>query len=449
MPSFAPTEVGDRLERLAERAPLGLDDPELLWSRGRRRQRRGWAGTAAALVAVAILGAVTVPPAIQRAQVTAAVSPDADLLLPDLVRQPGEWEGAFPSAPGRLVAVGYGTRGGWWSSRGAWWGVSATTGESRFLDLPDAVVDISAGATLSADGRRLAYWFTGDTTAEPVTLENEVPVVGVAVLDLVTGEELRWEVDAPLGMATDGLIWAGDVLWWSGGAYDNGSTPEARSARVAAHTWDLSTGERQDLDGGDPLVRAWLAAATPATDGFLVSGRKGLRLVQDGEVVRKIRPDVTLYQQSSSAPALSPDGTRLAGIHDVDPEVSTGEPDPLLVGKLGGTTTQMEPVDDVETTTVHGWRSDDEVVIETYTGGDTNRVYGASVVDIDTGGVTPLLDFRGNVPDVAADAWSAEVIEAPDAPWAPDPRVVAFVVLLLGWAALKVTQLVRRRRVGA
>jgi hypothetical protein len=77
-----------------------------------------------------------------------------------------------------------------------------------------------------------------------------------------------------------------------------------------------------------------------------------------------------------------------------------------------------------------------------------DRVYGASVVDIETGEVTPLLDFRGNQPRFAADAWSADVVEAPDAPWAPDPRVVALVMFIAAWLAVKVTKLVRRRRAG-
>jgi hypothetical protein len=448
MPSSAPTEVAAQLERLAEQAPRRLDDPELLWSRGRRRHRARLAGTAACLALFAVLGAVAIPPALQRTQGTVAASPSSGLVLPDLVRQPGEYEPAFPEAPGPLVAVGVGTRGGWWSSRNAWWGVSAATGECRFLELPDAVVETSAQAALSADGRRLAYWFTGDTTGDPVAVEDEVPVVGVAVLDLVTGEDVRWRVDAPRGMGTDGLIWAGDVLWWSGGAYHEDSTPTGRSWRVAVHTWDLRTGEREDLDGGNPLVRASLSTAAPTTDGILVTGRRGIRLVQGGEVVRTIRPDVPLHQQSASGPALSPDGARLAGVHDLDPEVFAGEADPLVVGDLGARTAEMNPVGDVETAALHGWRSDDEVVVETYTGGEMDRVYGASVVDIETGEVTPLLDFRGNQPRFAADAWSADVVEAPDAPWAPDPRVVALVMFIAAWLAVKVTKLVRRRRAG-
>lgn len=443
------TQVTERLERLAGQAPLVLADPERLWSQGRRRQRARWAGTAAGLVVLAVLGAVVVPPVIQGSPGLVAGAPDAGLILPDVVRQPGEWERAFPSAPGRLVAVGLGTRGGWWSPRSAWWGVSGETGESRFLELPDSVTSLDTRPALSADGRRLAYWFTGKTTDEPVILEDEHPVVGVAVLDLVTGDAVRWEVDAPRGMRTDGLVWAGDVLWWSGGPYDEGSTPNVRSSTIAVHTWDLSTGERQDLDEGNPLVRASLGTATPTPEGFLVTGRRGIRLVQEGKVTSTISPNVPLHQQSSSGPSLSPDGTLLVGIHDSDPDGFTGEPDPLVVGNLNARATQMNPVGNIETTAVHGWRSVNEVVIETYTGGEFDRVYGASTVDIDTGEVMPLLDFRGNVPSFVYDAWSAEVIEAPDAPWAPDPRLVALSVVILGWVALMVAKRVRRRRGGA
>jgi F-type H+-transporting ATPase subunit delta len=88
------------------------------------------------------------------------------MVLPDVVRQPGGWEPAFPAAPGRLSAVGIGTRSGLWSDRSAVWGVSATTGESRFLDLPDALEELGVVAAVRSTGSDVAR------------LEDEIFAVG-------------------------------------------------------------------------------------------------------------------------------------------------------------------------------------------------------------------------------------------------------------------------------
>lgn len=447
-----PTLVTDRLHRLADQAPSGVSDPDVLWTQGRRRQRARWAGTAACLVVLAVLGAGAVPPALQRTQGLVAVSPDAGLRLPDVIRQPGEWEPAFPSAPGRLVAVGFGTRGGWWSSRNAWWGVSAATGESRFLELSDAVTSIEATPALSADGRRLAYWITGETLGEPLMVHGLAPAVGVAVVDLVTGDVERWRTGTRRGMATYGLAWAGDVLWWAGGDYSEDSTPTQWGSNSATYTWDVGTGEQLENGPFGAVTHDLAGRGGSAPDGLLLPrGRRNVlsHVTGDGTArPRPVRPDVSLASSGAGGPTLSPDGTRLAGTHDLDTGAtrSSDDSNPLVVGEISTTTTEMERVGDVATTAVLGWRSPDEVVIERYAGAGIDFVYGASVVDVDTAEVTPLIDFRGNVPSFAADAWSADVIEAPDAPWAPDPRLLGVAVLVVGTFLVSLFNSVRRRR---
>lgn len=453
MSSSTPTQVADRLDRLAEQAPARLGDPDALWSQGRRRQRTRWAGTAAALVVLAVLGAVAVPSALHRTQDLVAESPDSGLRLPDVIRQPGEWEGAFSGAPGRLVVVGVGSRGGWWSSSGALWGVSTTTGEARFLDLPDAVTSTDATPALSADGRRLAYWFKGETAREPLRIDDQDPAVGVAVMDLETGEVERWDAESDHGLTADGLAWAGDVLWWDGGVYEDGGTATSWGARHQVHTWDVGSGARRDVEKG---ARIWVDVTGPAPAGFLApNGRDGLQLVAGSEPGAAVRPDPALVTQDHSAPAVSPDGSRIAGVHDPDAQDSgeqalVDDPrTPLLVGEVGDGTTEMVPVGDVESTAVLGWRSDDDVVISTYDGEGADVRYSASVVDLDTGDVTQLLDFsnhNGLQLAFAADAWGAELVDAPDAPWAPDPRFVGLVLLVLGTFVVSLVNSVRRRR---
>ncbi len=50
------------------------------------------------------------------------------------------------------------------------------------------------------------------------------------------------------------------------------------------------------------------------------------------------------------------------------------------------------------------------------------------------------------MPSFAAGAWSAEVVPAPRAPFAPDPRQVAFVVGFVLVMGISVRRTVRSRR---
>ena len=245
------THVTDRLERLSDEAPTHLGEPGELWRRGRRRQARQWLAGAASLVVLAVLGGTVAGPVLAPGRVEVATTPGGDLRLPDVIREPGEWEPAFDGPPGPLAAVGIGTRAGLLTTRTAWWGVSGVTGEARFLDLPDAAVGVESPA-LSEDGRRLAYWSTGPTTGEPLIAGDYDPAVGVAVLDLVTGDVRRWDTSTPHGLMTAGLAWAGDVLWWVGGDYATGGTEEERARR--------ELGPRRRAHLGPRLRRASYAA---------------------------------------------------------------------------------------------------------------------------------------------------------------------------------------------
>ena len=443
--SAPPGDVVDRLERLSAHAPTAVAAPDVLWVRGRRRQRRAWVAVAACAVVLAGVGAAVVPPVLRLSDPPVAVSPGSSgLVLPDHVREPGLWEPEFSAAPGPLTAVGVGSRSGWLSTRGAWWGVSGTTGESRFLDLPDASVEIEAMPALSADGTRLAYWVTGETPQtlpDPDALhpDDALPIVGVAVLDLVTGDVRRWATDSPRGKAPVGMAWAGDVLWWSSGDWDEHSTATQGGYVVVNRTWDLSTDERTDLPRSSAGGRLSLAPTAPSPEGFLAATRHGLRSVTARGLEPSIRLDRSLLAQESSMPAIGPGGTRIAGIEQVDPQVVDDAPHRLLVGDLApGGVARLEPAPGIEAHAVLGWQSDRDVVV--LNGRD------ASVVDVGTGARRPLLDFAGNVPEFAGEAWAGDLVDAPDAPFAPDPRLVAFMLGLVLVAGTSVWRSVRRRR---
>jgi hypothetical protein len=443
-------DVADRLERLAAHSPAGGVEPDVVWTRGRRRQRVRWAGTAACLVLLAVLGGVAVPEAVQRTQGLVAVTPDDALVLPDVIRPPGEWEPAFSGEPGRLVAVDVGTRGGWWGSQPALWGVSAVTGESRFLDLPDAAAPAFQPPALSTDGRKLAYWFTDeDVEALPGTREpgtsSPHPPAGVAVVDLATGDIERWNAEVPHGLLTEGLVWSGDVLWWNAGVVETVGENRERF-RYKTYTWDVRTDERRALEKGTPESDLRLREAGPTPDGLLVDDYRRLHLVQGDHVVRTMRLDSEIGT-GYGPPALSPDGARVAAVltFEADFEPFDGDVTPVVVSSAEGGKTDFTRVGDVKSTAVLGWRSANEVVIEAVR--DPFGVHGASVVRTDTSEVAPLVEFRDlQVPAFAADAWTAEVIDAPDAPWAPDPRLLGLAVLVCGTFLVSLWRSIRRRR---
>ena len=137
----APTDVVDRLERLATHAPDRVVDPSALWARGRRRQRRRTASVLAGIVAVGVVATVATPSVLGRTEAPVAASSDR-MVLPDVLRQPGGWESSFAELPQRLSAVGVGRRSGWWSSSAALYGVSAAGREqivARFAAWADEI----------------------------------------------------------------------------------------------------------------------------------------------------------------------------------------------------------------------------------------------------------------------------------------------------------------------
>lgn len=459
----APTgDVVDRLERLAAQAPVATADPGLLWRRGRRRQRRRTTSALVGIAAVGVLATALTPLMLARIDRPVA-SASSQLVLPVVLRSPDGWEPAFPPTPGRLSAVGVGQRSGWFSSSPSLWGVSAVTGESRWLGLADMVSTARTPPQLSADGRRLAYWMTGPTSGEPVVgggaamrggVEQDDPVVGVAVMDLETGEVARWEVESEHGLSVQALVWAGDVLWWQGGPVvplAGGSS----STDVRTHVWDLDTDGRTELGGRDERASVYLAQPGHAPGGFVTLPRsfqlQQVRAAQEPEDLRVELPAGTPTSAGLIDPEVATDGDRVAALMlPSAPEYDYGADKDLLVGTRADGVITLEPVGDIRAQAVLGWRSPTEVVVSSWTGTDGDRVVTSQrawVVDVTTGARTDLLDVEGSGPDsVAADAWAGDVVAAHAAPFAPDPRVVgagAVVVLVLG---LSLWRSVRRRR---
>lgn len=447
----APADVADPLGRLASHAPPGGLDPDALWSRGRRRQGRRTVAALAAVVALAVGGTAIAPDLLARAQRVEPAGSARSMVLPDLIRQPGGWEPAFADVPGRLSAVGVGTRSGLLGDRNALWGVSAVTGQSRWLDLPGALG--LAQPALSADGRRLAYWLatTADVEALGGAGEGAFLADGVAVVDLETGERRTWTVESPSGLWVSGLAWAGDVLWWSAG--EARTTGTALTATGDVHAWDLGA-DGSAARRTQPEGRVSANGVGAAPDGFVEpSSARRLAVVSGAgtSTVGLRLPEATRSGAVVTQPTISPDGALLAALLSPELDTPDGTSLSLLVGPVGSGEVRLEPVAGADAQSLVGWRSPTEVVVASVADSDPGRpgrALRASAVDVTTGDRGDLLEFSGNTPEVAADAWAAPVVPAPDAPFAPDPRLVGAGVLLLGlacWQGLRW----RRRRVGA
>lgn len=455
--SAPPTEVVDRLERLAAHAPVGSGDPDDLWVRGRRHQRRRTASVVAGILAAGVVATAVVPSVLARIDPPVVASSDR-MLLPNVLEAPGGWTPAFDGIPRRLSAVGVGQRAGFWSSSAALWGVSAATGEARWLDLPYAVPTAGADAQLSSDGRRLAYWLTGEVSGEPMSMgatEGDTPVIGLAVMDLESGTVRRWEIESAHGLSVNGLVWAGDVLWWQGGpivAMGGGGT----SADLTTRTWDLVTDERIEVTGRkDSRAAVYLAQPGHAPGGFVTLPRpfRLQHVTADGAPV-SLRMDLPPDAPSTAGlvdAQMATDGERVAAlmIREAAQYDASAAKD-LLVGGVADGTVTLKPVDGLRVQSLLAWRSDREVVASSPTEVDEDGVIRGSrvsVVDVTSGESTEVLEVVGALPvAVAADAWTGDVVGAPDAPFAPDPRLVGAGGTVLLAFCVSIWRDLRRRR---
>ncbi|MCW2794154.1 MAG: hypothetical protein JWO76_3252, partial [Nocardioides sp.] len=135
------TTLHDRLSRLADEAPVALPEPGL-WQRGRRYRRRRRAGTLAIVGAAVLALGVLAGTTWQRSSVDGPQPANSAPALPDRIWSPSPWlEGTDDAGElGQLAAIIDAERGSWIGKSPGLVGVSATTGEYRFLDLPDAAL---------------------------------------------------------------------------------------------------------------------------------------------------------------------------------------------------------------------------------------------------------------------------------------------------------------------
>lgn len=457
------SDLRERLNRLAEGASGDLDAAQL-WTTGRRRHSLRTAAGALAVLLIATvsgLGGATLwsrtattqlPSTSQRTE-----SPWPALTLPDRFVTPTPWlPGTDQAGPiGPLSAVVGGARRSWRglgpATTNGLAGVSARTGEYRFLDLPGYSPSPGRPA-LSADGRRLAYWQSTDASAQ------DNAVTGLAVYDTVSGTVRTHRFDNALGTRADTLVWVGETLWFSSVKITSLAADGSSSGTAAMWQWPMDAVARADETY--PVASA-LNAGTPW--GVVLSDDAPWDYsISDGRSVVRLALD----RDANVPPVFSADGSALAAILQPSPGVMDSEPHDLLVGRLAkpiplgfnltgvdrghlsasaDLTVTLREVPGVKAQEVRGWRDASHVVVERYEQSQARLLS----VDIRTGASTPLSRIatqnRGPGTIVADDAWQGEIV--PASPGAPtDPRwtaaSIAGAVLLGLWG----TRFVRRRR---
>ncbi|WP_172210756.1 hypothetical protein [Nocardioides sp. zg-DK7169] len=416
---------GTRLRDLAEEAPRALPDPAL-WDRGRRyaRLRRGGTAAVAALgvLAVVAVGAVSWQRAAPPAQLAPASAPAA---MPDRLYDPSPWlTGTEEEGPlGQLAAIIPAERGSWTGKETEIVGVSATTGEYRFLDLPRQA---DVGVALSPDGRHVAYWATGETTESPNLRDGgALPPAGVAIYDSVTGRVELHDIATAHGLMASDLVWADlSTLLVNYAQYRGGEgDPDMDRSLGRNVPWQVLRlgGELREL--GSPLDDGDVWGGG---DGVVVmsgSGRNVGRWLVDPARPRQPQR-LRLDRGSFVPPRVSPDRRRIAGVP------GNRAPNRLAVADLSGDgRSAFEPVPGSRRTLeVIAWNDEEHVVVLRHDRDEVGMYY-VTVVEtaVESGEQRDLVVVPpdlANSPQFALDLLGGPIVEAVEPPDPMDPRVV-------------------------
>ena len=436
----------DRLADLAEEAPAAGPPQHApgLWERGLRYRRVRRTGTLIVLgstvLVLALLGGITwqrAAPPVQPA--------GGPVGLPDRVWDPSPW---LPTTdrPGRLVAIDTAAQGSWTGKHTAAVGISATTGEYAFLDLPDAKLDTFDGPRLSPDGRHIAYWLTGRTTGTPNTSEGP-PIAGVAIYDTGSGRVVRHPIATAHGLRPDFLAWA-DPTTVAYSAYqivggDDASLRKQDSGRAGPMaSWSLS---------GEPerLPRRLMGDLQGAGHGRILVGTSSSDPARAYRLLDLHRPSASHFVDfPSSSGALA--GLRFVSVDASGRRIALvpGNKNPAKVqaGRIG----HLRVVPNTRGTWgVVDWLDPDTIVTLRRARDRAEAGSGLYRVSVATGRSTKLVTFprfsHGGGWQFATDLLDAPSVHATKPPRPVDPRWVTGLAVTTVLGALAGVLLWRRR----
>ncbi|MFE6648098.1 SigE family RNA polymerase sigma factor [Nocardioides sp. NPDC057772] len=318
----------DLLEDLAHEAPTGGAPPGQLWRRGRRIARTRRVGTIAiaafACLVLIALGSVTWQ---QRAVEPPAAETETKTHVPARIYRPSPYLPGTDDKgpPGVLIATIKTERKGWADRGCGLVGVSAATGDYRFLDLLDAHPEHLGDAALSPDGRHVAYWITGSVpdplperpkVPSSTALSDYPPIVGYAVYDTVAGKAERLVQSTQHGLDGRALVWFDPTHLGVeiGQMQDCCSSNDSQSL-----VFDLTSRRPTSID-------VMLTNASTNAVGSLVAGSDNSVVVEaDGSTTPAHIPQTAGRINGSQFVALSPDAKRTAAIY------GNGVPGPVYV----------------------------------------------------------------------------------------------------------------------
>jgi hypothetical protein len=417
------TTLHDRLTDLAEDAPSPRPTPEL-WNQGtllrRRRRGRTAAVTVATLVALSVLGCVGWVRSARQAELVPAGAPAG---LPDRLYQPSPWLPGTDDAgpPGRLAALIPAARGSWSGMRpDEVVGVSAQTGEYRFLDLPGLVKHPEWWA-LSPDGMRVAYVYRKAGSSVP-----DEAGTGLAIYDATSGQLVRHPLPGARGIMADAVAWAGpDVVVLDYGTVDdNGYGGVTSWTGRPLLVWPLDQPGPHELSGlrsrSTTLVAAGagVAVVDDGTRGFLVDLGDSSRL--------RLTFDPAIFAGS----VLDPSGSRLAAL--------TGgmAPGPVGTAAVGqGLVRFVDVPDSGSTYEIVGWADDGRLALIGAAARDGSPSMDIRTIDPATGRSRLLVRDGSLASSLAADLLGAPTVAAVRPPRPLDPRLeagLAFAIVLAG-----------------
>lgn len=431
------TDLGRRLHDLAIEAPPSLP-AEGLWERGvrRHRSRRAAAVGATFAVVAAVIGGFALQAAddVRGDGAPPVVSTVEVGHLPRTIHEPSPWSEGTKDAGelGALSVLGSADRKRPKGLAGmvaysSMYGISAADGTARFLDLPtspdpDMPGLVSWVATLSPDGRKVAFPRYDQSGSEAGGLEM---LIGWRIYDTVTGGIV--EIQEPVGQVmNEGLppVFSADSRYLLTASHEEGNETSGESF-VA---WNVATGARFLVE---EQARDSIPNVGSGPDGIVWSR---------GDTTYTYDPDTgdTSSIQAEHRwviPSFAPSGTGFATVTE------TGQ---IYVGPSPDRMTHIRDVNDVNT--ILGWRDPGHVVVAL-----TDRDY--AVVDVSDGSMKRG-SFGGsvnlNMPMLAADLWTNDLVDGVSPPQVFDPRTRGRLTVLAGvlLAGTTLAIYVRRRRNG-
>ncbi|WP_110238589.1 hypothetical protein [Nocardioides gilvus] len=433
----------ERLTRLVDPQVDAVVPPaDELWQRGRRWGRRSrLVNVGVALCTVALLAGIGVwgSQGLRHPGPVQPVDSGSGVGVPSRVHTNISSRMPYLAEPGALVAVTSWSHTTWWGrSEPAVAAVSARTGEYGFVRTPGMA---GGEPALSPRGTHLAYWTAGTPSGSPNTTRNDGgTLTGVAVLDSVTGEVVRHEIETAHGLSDQELFWLDDqhllVHPFHLLAGDDGPEEEQWASRGKdAFVLDASTGEVSPWRWAERLpVDGWLRSG----DGVLVSER-GDALVnhRTGRVLEVGLPADPADLVTSDG-ALSPDGDVARVVHG-DKNTDTGLTT-IWVARLArpGSAEKWREVPR-EGSYVHealGWRDGRIVAL---TGGEEQALI---LVDPSDGEEETLVEYvedDGRGDGSVGWSWATDLLQTADVVDSQEPVYPVNPLLVLGATAAVLT----------